>query len=167
MRSRLRPRRIVVLTLTVLGMAALFTLSGCGTDPVNPDGCQSIEEARCVAAPACPGFGADFDVEACKRFYRDQCLHGLASETDPGEPRIEQCVQAIDLAGECAANGATPCDIGSGTGETANPCDVIESPHKFLECDFLVEAPVGADAGTQDAAPDAPGPGDAEVDAGG
>jgi hypothetical protein len=123
--------------------------AGCSTDPVNPDGCRAIEEVRCEAAFYCPNFPGypAFDVTACKRFYRDQCLHGLASEADPGEPRIEQCVKAIQTAKNCAVRGTSPCAIGAATTVTT-ACDVVEHPETYPECAFLVPPPVAADAAT-------------------
>jgi hypothetical protein len=123
----------------VASLVLVAMLPACGTDAVNPDGCEAIESARCRAAASCDSFSG-LNTDACLRFYRDQCLHGLASETDPGQPRIDQCVAAIESAGACAAQGISPCSVGPKT--TADrACAVIETPEKFAECDFLLPAP--------------------------
>jgi hypothetical protein len=124
------------LLCTALGAAA----PGCGTDPVNPDGCKAIEDARCEAVVACPGYES-LDVDACKRAYRDQCLHGLAVESDPGDPSINQCVNAIKAAGDCAKAGTASCAL------AADRCTFIEHPEQLVECAFLAP-PSTPDAGT-------------------
>ncbi len=110
-------------------------LGACSPEPVNAEGCEAIENARCEAAPACPDF-PNFDVDACKRFYHDQCLHGLASANDPGQPKIERCVTAINKAAACARAGSAACETGAAT--ISDPCDLIEHPEKYEECSFLV-----------------------------
>ncbi|HEU4536177.1 MAG TPA: hypothetical protein VFS00_18765, partial [Polyangiaceae bacterium] len=63
------------------GVALALALPfACGGDESTaPEGCRDIEEARCEqAASSCPALGVS-DAEACTRFYRDQCLRGLAS----------------------------------------------------------------------------------------
>lgn len=150
----LRPRHVFGLLPWVFGLVALASLPGCGTDPVNPDGCKQIEFARCQAAPACPDFSTDFDVEACERFYRDQCLKGLQTANDPGKPKIDSCTRAIEKAGECARNGISPCPLA--TREIADPCGLITLPEMFTECGFLDDG-FEEDAGLspfQDAEPD-------------
>jgi hypothetical protein len=133
--SFLRSWRVLGSFPWALGLGLVAGLSGCGTDPVNPDGCKQIEYARCNAAPACPQFGADFDVKACKRFYRDQCLRGLQSVSDPGKPKIDTCTRAIKNAWECATQEQEPCPLESR--EINDPCALIATPEKFNECSFL------------------------------
>jgi hypothetical protein len=80
-------------------------LGACGTDAVGVETCRQIEEARCRHAPRC---GIDLgnpkhrdpDVDACIRFYKDACLHGLATTSDPGGPATRACIDAIDR-GDC------------------------------------------------------------------
>lgn len=139
-----------------LGAAAAWTLAftGCGTDPVNPNGCRQIENARCMAAPSCPAFGASFNVEACKRFYKDQCLRGLQVSRDPGEPQIRACSNAIALAGQCASESTSPCVIDNHLVD--DPCAVVSAPERFPSCSFLypqdqADAGMETDATTADA----------------
>jgi hypothetical protein len=134
----------------LLSAVCAFTLvsaSGCGTDAKGVDDCRDIEEARCSAAPGC---GLLHDVDECKRFYRDQCLHGLAVSPPSGSV-LKACVETIKNAGLCAMGDArtelsecTPAVSSSAPGaETA--CDIVNNPEKAVECSFL--AP-DADAGS-------------------
>jgi hypothetical protein len=135
MRPSLRPWYLLALTPFLNCVLGAGSLTACSTDPVNPDGCEKIEFARCQMAPACEAFGADFDVDACERFYRDQCLKGLQTENDPGDPKIDACVRAIEKAGDCARKGISPCNIG--TREIEDTCNVIVAPEQYDECGFL------------------------------
>lgn len=135
-----------MLTASVaLAFAVPLALVACGTDAVGVESCRILEYARCERAPGCgialekpPHEGApDEDVTACKRYYKDACLHGLASGTDPGAVEVEACKQAIE------------------TGS----CDVVRSPSSDPACAFLDEEPpapdAGDDAATEDAGSDA------------
>ena len=119
------------LSFLVLAVA----VGSCGTQPVSPEGCKDIENARCRAASSCSVFGSNFDVAGCERFYRDQCLRGLRTAVDPGDPKIQICVKAIERAGVCAREDISPCDVGSR--EILNPCALVETPEQFSECGFL------------------------------
>jgi hypothetical protein len=134
---------------TLFSAVFAFTLvssSGCGTNAVGVDQCRDIEEARCTGALSC---GIITDVDTCKRFYRDQCLHGLAVAS-PGTAAVSACVATINAAGVCAmADAGTPlkeCGTVSASAPGAKTaCDIISSPELAAECAFLVP---GADAGT-------------------
>ncbi len=138
----------------------LLEASGCGTDAVGVDECRDIEKARCEAGAFC---GLVEDVDACKRFYRDQCLHGLATGERPGKPVVDDCVKAIERAGSCAQKGIKdladcPGDPPAVTEATllTKVCDVVKKPEQILECDFL-----GKPVEVPDAEPDA---GDDRID---
>lgn len=148
-----------------LSMTCAFLLaSGCGSDAVAVEACRDIEQARCEAGRHC---GLVDDVDRCKRFYRDHCLHGLKTDKTPGDPQVDECVAAIKLAGKCASEGvellAECTDWKSGT-ELTTPCDVVRTPEKIELCDFLgatVDAgrpgqETGSDAPAGDGASDAP-----------
>jgi hypothetical protein len=98
--------KLISISLVALASATVFLIA-CGTDATGIEACRQIEEARCRKAPGC---GVDMnvpphrdspkqDVEACVRYYRDACLHGMAV-ADPGHPQTQSCVDAI-LAGDC------------------------------------------------------------------
>lgn len=120
--------------IAALTLAGALAGPGCGTEPVAADGCRKIEEIRCELAPRCSNLKVP-DVDACKRFYRDQCLHGLALESDPGAPVVDRCVEALKVAGACTAtdNGcvATTTPVTSG-------CQILERPELAEDCKFLI-----------------------------
>lgn len=138
-------------------LAAFFVVhaSGCGTDAVGVEDCRDIESARCEAGKFC---GLVDDVDQCKRFYRDQCLHGMAVGERPGAPRIKECVATIQKAGECAKAGATTlaeCAVqpSQKTYHTES-CDIVKEPEGTEECEFLfkpVEVPDAAPEAESDA----------------
>lgn len=128
--------------------------SGCGTDAVGVDECRKIEEARCEAGVPC---GVVDDADACKRFYRDQCLHGMQNAEKPGDPAVNKCIATIKAAGRCAAaevENLADCPEPPTAGTTLTKvCDVVLEPELVVECDFLVEPVVLPEAGPE-AAPD-------------
>jgi hypothetical protein len=141
-------------TATLLSAAIAFSLvtaSGCGTNAVGVDDCRDIEQARCHAGGRC---GIIEDVDACDRYYRDHCLHGLATKP-PAGASVSACVQVIEAAGRCAQ--ADPKATLSSCEETVTAtepteslntaCDVVTHPELATECSFLLDAPP-ADSGS-------------------
>lgn len=146
--------RAVYVRAVVAAVVALVLTSAlaCGTDPVGVDACRQIEGARCENAKSCgislatPVHRRDGnttalqdqqDVGACKRFYQDACLHGLATTTDPGAVNTQACVNAINNATDCA---------------------IVKNPEISPACAFLIPpaAPVvDAAADTADTSVDA------------
>jgi hypothetical protein len=128
----------------LLGAASFVAgIPGCGPEPVAVDDCRAIEYARCDAAFAC---GFVEEAESCRRFYRDHCLHGLAAESSPGGQDVEDCVSAIELAGECALTDdeltVTECLDGDSGIVVVDPdvesvCDLVRYPEGIRECEFL------------------------------
>jgi hypothetical protein len=126
----------------------LVNAAGCGTDAQGVDDCRDIEQARCSAAKSC---GTVTDVDACQRFYRDQCLHGLAV-SPPSSTVLNACLATIKSAGACAMsdagvatelNACAPApSVSAPKAKTA--CDLVANPEWAEECSFL--AP-GDDAG--------------------
>ncbi|HET9931887.1 MAG TPA: hypothetical protein VFQ35_14395, partial [Polyangiaceae bacterium] len=123
-------------------LGALVLAASCGTDATGIEDCRAIEEARCEAAEAC---GAIDDASACKRFYRDQCLHGL-SVPAPGGPVTDACVAAIHQITECArasaAEASTAC---ARFRNRTQACKLVPSPQNLNECNFLTPGipPIG------------------------
>lgn len=144
-------RRLMAALFSTL--AAFALAAGCGSDATGVDECRDIENARCEAGEPC---GLVDDVDACKRFYRDQCLHGLASGEKPGQPVVDDCVNAIKRAGACAAQKielladcpTDPQQVTEGTNLT-KVCDVVKKPEKIIECDFLYKPVEVEDAATE------------------
>ena len=137
-----RPTR-VVLYRWIAASATLPWLS-CGTDAVGVDTCRDIEAARCEAASHCPDIFEIDDVQACRFYYRDQCLHGLAIEREPGAPLVRDCVEAIERAGRCADRDTPLGECGSLEQESngaTSVCELIQAPELMDACSFLVPAP--------------------------
>lgn len=135
---------------SLLSAICAFTLvsaSGCGTDAKGVDDCRDIEEARCVAAKNCALLS---DVDGCKRFYRDQCLHGLAV-SPPGSNQVKLCVAAIQNAGTCASHATdgsdTPldqCDPRIDTASATTACEIVKEPELATDCAFLAPSSGGS-----------------------
>ncbi len=123
-----------LLAFGLAGLVASFGLIACGTDAVGVESCRKLENVRCEKAPECgislekpPHEGSpDEDVTACKRYYKDACLHGLPSGKDPGELEVEACAEAI----------------------RTGSCDVVRVPSSTPACAFLLEQPAVEDAGS-------------------
>lgn len=132
-----------------LSFLALAAHPGCGTDARGVDDCREIERARCEAAFTC---GQVSDLDQCRRFYRDHCLHGLAV-TPPSQSRVEACVGTIKKASACVKRVGTAatlaeCEEGDGEVVTSDPigissaCEVVSSPERTAECAFLSPEPI-------------------------
>ncbi len=102
-------RKWMGIGLFALAAPAAVVASACGTDAIGLETCRQVEEARCRQAPNCPAFDLGqpvhrdtpkTNVDACIRYYNDACLHGLATNTDPGAPATKACVDAINT-GDC------------------------------------------------------------------
>jgi hypothetical protein len=143
------------LSAALLSAAATFSLvtaSSCGTDAVGVDDCRDIEQARCRASAWCldaNGTPIVDDVDACERYYRDHCLHGLAVKPAAGAS-VATCVQVIEAAGRCAerdpASTLTDCNATEAVTEP-HPgfrlaCDVVTHPERAAECSFLSDLPL-------------------------
>jgi len=171
-----RPIAFLPLALAPLFPLA-FALAHCGSDAVGIDACRQIEEARCEAARTCglprtgtpPGSVTDEQVESCKLFYRDQCLHGIQNDqTETTEADTQQCVAAVNAATACAQSGAADMSacpgapLATGADPAVAPCTIITSAvEKLAACAFVVRPNV-PDAGTT--TPDASATGDAATD---
>ena len=126
----------------------LVSAAGCGTDAHGVDDCRDIEQARCAAAKNC---GLVVDVAECQRYYRDQCLHGLAVKS-PGSPQIKACATTIRAAGACAANGKdtalSDCDgVSADAPGVVAACEIVNNPEKASECAFLAGSAGGGGSG--------------------
>jgi hypothetical protein len=145
-----------------LGFGLLYLVAGCGTKAEGISECREIEQARCSAATAC-GFA---QVDDCRRYYRDHCLHGLAIEAI-SQAQVDACAQELDRAGRCAvaqggATLASACSEPVATATAASStCDVVQRPETALACAFLAPPPLPVPPAPA-AAPPAP-----LVDAGG
>jgi hypothetical protein len=142
-------RTLVLASGSALAGFGLVSSPGCGTDAKGIEDCRDIERARCSAAAAC---GIVTDVEACQRFYRDHCLHGMASL--PASPTaVDECVETINSAGSCARvspeGKLTPlsdCEDANGVLDAASnvmyACELVEKPELARRCSFLSPTPI-------------------------
>lgn len=116
-------------------------VAACGTEAVGVSECRDIEDARCEAGAFCTELT---DVAACRRFHRDHCLHGLGVE-EVGSNQVNQCVDALRRAGECARDQGPTTEPGLCAtpvpSSAANVCDIVNAPELAEACAFLV-APV-------------------------
>lgn len=145
-------RSLSATLLSAVTTFSIVTASGCGTNAVGVDECRDIERARCRAGDPC---GIIDDVAACERYYRDHCLHGLATKPPSGAV-VDACVQVIETAGRCAS-----ADPGARLDEcdetvTLDPrrslvtaCDVVAHPELTTECAFLTDVPPEEGSGGQ------------------
>jgi hypothetical protein len=134
-------RELLLGLMAALSAFAVTSSAGCGTDAVGVDACRDVELARCEAAQYC---GTIDDVAACRRFYRDHCLHGLRKGIEtPPEDEVNACVEAIKKAGQCAKGDRDArledCmpDVTRDSGEATHACDIVLFPEWADECSFL------------------------------
>jgi hypothetical protein len=131
---------------------AFVGVVSCATEATGVDSCRKIEYARCDAAAHCPSAFGTIDPAACRRFYRDHCLHGLPTQ-DPGLANVNLCVKHISDLGQCAAHESeadaslATCSLEglSRDPEVTTACGLLSQPEKIYSCSFL--NPVAADAG--------------------
>lgn len=137
----------------VAAIAGGFTafVFSCTTDAVSVDACRRIEDTRCDRAVECGiqlSTAVAKDVESCKRFYREQCLHGLVSKVSISGPPLEDCLGAI-------RGGTCPVVLNP---ETEPACWFLkEDAGSDAEAGPPAEVPVPPDAAADpDAAPKSP-----------
>jgi hypothetical protein len=145
MRMALALRAVCLL----LGGGSLFL--ACDTDAVGVQDCRDIERARCDAARFCDmRIVSDDEVAACKRFARDNCLHGFEVADTPSSTELRQCVQVIEAAGACAEQGGAEVLVAACNPRTRGlervsgrraACEVVASPEFAPQCHFLVAEP--------------------------
>jgi hypothetical protein len=151
----MRFARSLLLATCIAGASTAFGAiagsSGCGTDAVGVDACVIIENKRCELVGS-TGCDAEFDVDFCKDYYRDQCLHGIENaDHNPSEAEIDACVAALDQAASCQAAGILTmgeCADGAllmpGVDPDLAPCTILRaSPQNLIACSFVAN-PVDA-----------------------
>jgi hypothetical protein len=129
------------LVITVIGAAALH----CDNGAVGVEACRQIEDRRCELVVGCPNVSieTEADVIACKSFYRDQCMFGIAdAEQDPDDVAIEACLAALSKADACKAAEtiaacADPPALAAGVATSTTGCDLIQFPERLADCGFL------------------------------
>ncbi|HEY6081053.1 MAG TPA: hypothetical protein VIW29_19695 [Polyangiaceae bacterium] len=155
--------------LSAASSFAVVTATGCDTGAVGVEDCRQIESARCKASESC-GLLED-DVDACERYYRDHCRHGVAGN-DPAGSQVSECVKVIEAAGKCAASktDVAPADkkdieLSACDEKVTEPqppdlttvCMVVERPELAAECAFLLPpdvVPPDGEGGTGNTEPE-------------
>lgn len=155
----MRPVARILLAALFAAVPAGLAAVSCGTDAQNVDACRQIEGARCEVAPAC---SAGFDVDRCKRFYRDECLVGIGN-ADAGDVTnlIQPCIKALqacaaaDASAEAGCPGqalheAAKCHDTQGTVLEPTACNILMHCPEVLEaCNWAAKPPAtAADGGT-------------------
>ncbi|HSC89225.1 MAG TPA: hypothetical protein VLC09_18210 [Polyangiaceae bacterium] len=153
-------RRPVRWIATVALAASPLALLGCTTGAIAVNECREIEYLRCEASVAC-GLGDienEDDVTACKSFYRDQCLHGIAGPKVPTAKDQKDCVATIQAAADCAKDDpeklTTDCagvdattSLDAEGGRVVSVCDVVGRPWDLEICDYLLPKGEGGSSG--------------------
>jgi hypothetical protein len=143
-----------MLSLARLTLVGLFAVAGvhCNTGATGVDACREIESKKCELAVGCKGvaLATANDVTACKLFYRDQCLHGIADGVDPAAGAVTACLAALDLAGACKGGSLASCAkapaLAKGVDATkVTGCSVLLASELLADCSFL--APAGGVGG--------------------
>jgi hypothetical protein len=130
-----------------------LTVAHCGTDAVGIDACRQIEQLRCELVAGCPTSPVQDqqDIDDCKMFYRDQCLHGIADGASPDGAMVDACLGAIRQARACWNEGLTlaACQTLAEDGGVVGPtpaagvdpatsgCGAIMAPEMLEACSFL------------------------------
>lgn len=127
--------RLSFVLALAISVASGLGVAACGTEPVGVESCRTIEEKRCELAPVC---GTVSDVPACKRYYRDQCLHGLTVDADPGKPVVDKCVTALNAVGACAKSDPEGICAGVAAVGGTTACGAIQKPELLTDCAWLV-----------------------------
>jgi hypothetical protein len=119
-------------------------LWNCNGSATGIDACRAIEEKKCALVMGCPGstVQTDADVTACKLFYRDQCLHGIADSAEPDDAAVASCLAALDAAGACKDGALATCvgapELAAGVDATKTTgCSAVLASEVLAGCGFL------------------------------
>lgn len=132
-----------------VALLALFSLGfwNCDSGATGVDACREIETKKCELLVGCPNVALANanDVDACKLFYRDQCLHGMADGASPDAATLTACLGALDLAGACktatlaTCADAPPLAMGRDSAMLTG-CDAMLATESLAACSFLAPA---------------------------
>lgn len=124
-----------------LFLFACTVLSACSTKAVAVQECREIESARCEASVPC-GIVEEDGVEECQRFYRDQCLHGIAGPKAPTGDELKVCIELIETAQEAAE---ASMNLGGQSQEDSHAlaCEIISRPWDLPQCAFVLPSGEG------------------------
>lgn len=129
-------------------LAVGLTTLACGTKTSGVEECRLIEVARCRSAEQC---GLIPDAEACERYVVEHCRHGFDPSITPSGSDVQECVEAIEDVGACAARSGAktkPTDCRQSSlheADASGVCALAERPERIPSCRFLVPPPRGRD----------------------
>lgn len=130
----------------LLAVAALV-LWHCSNGATGVEACRNIEQKKCELLVGCPNLQNPIDedhVNACKLFYRDECLLGMFNSVDPNDAETNECLAALDAAATCkgvkidACQGAPKLSAIAPAPGTMQGCDLLIAPQNLQGCAFLV-----------------------------
>lgn len=134
--SHASPPRARALGWLGVGWAVAYLLlgpSGCSTGAIAIQQCREIERLRCEGAAIC-GAMSESKVESCKRFYDDQCLHGIAGDEEPTADEQADCLAFLE---DAEADAEAARDDEDRLDEYEEACSVVAEPWAYDECSFI------------------------------
>lgn len=130
-----------------LGVVCTVASQGCTSKAVGIGACRDVENARCEASVPCGRVEVD-GVEECKRFYYDQCLHGIQGPETPTNEELDQCVDMINEAGQEALEALLREELAETDEEKQaaqedrlKACLVVGLPWRTENCAFILPEP--------------------------
>ncbi|MBM4373660.1 MAG: hypothetical protein FJ095_01135 [Deltaproteobacteria bacterium] len=147
-----------VLRVLVLGLLSV-PLWHCDSGATGIDACRAIELEKCELVRGCVGvtIATDADVEACKLYYRDQCLNGIADAADPNSAQVDGCLAALAAAAACKVEPLSSCvaapELAAGVDATKTTgCEAMLATESLEACDFLRPPPASSSSASSSSA---------------
>jgi len=122
---RLRPSALC-------GLLLLVGPWGCSTGAIAIQQCREIERQRCEGAAVC-GVIKSSEVDSCKRFYNDQCLHGISGDEEPTADEQTDCLTFLQER-QADAEAARDDDDQDALEDA---CQVLAEPWDYDQCAFI------------------------------
>src|SRR6188768_905747 len=130
---------------TLCGLLLLVGPWGCSTGAIAIQQCREIERQRCEAAAVC-GVIESKEVASCKRFYNDQCLHGIAGDEEPTADEQADCLGFLEDR-QADAEAARDDDDQAALEQS---CNVLAKPWDYDQCAFINRQIAEGGAGSKD-----------------
>lgn len=132
-------------TSALCGPLLLLGPWGCSTGAIAIQQCREIERQRCEGAFAC-GVIESSEVDSCKRFYNDQCLHGIAGDEEPTADEQTRCLEFLQ---ELQADAEAARDD-EDEEALENACQILAEPWDYDQCAFINRQIAEGGAGSKD-----------------
>ena len=130
---------------TLVGLLLLAGPWGCSTGAIAIQQCREIERQRCEGAAVC-GVIKSSEVDSCKRFYNDQCLHGIAGDEEPTADEQTDCLEFLQEMQADAEAAREDNDQGS----LEDSCQILAEPWDYEQCEFINRQVAQGGAGSED-----------------